>query len=412
MNRSKRLTALLIGVAWLAATVPAAAVDRPNILYIMADDHAAHAVSAYGSRINRTPNIDRLAREGVLFGNCFAVNSLCAPSRASILTGTYGHVNGVRTNGARFASGLTTFPKLLQEAGYATALVGKWHLKAEPEGFDRWSVLPGQGAYFDPMMIVNGREQKRSGYVSQVITDEAIRWLGRRDVRKPFCLLVHHKAPHANWEPGPRYAELFKETRIPTPDTFRDDFATRGQAIRSHRLFVGPKLWELHYQRRFGSIPAAVSEEDAKAWVYQRFIKDYLRCVASVDESVGRLLDYLDTVGLARDTVVIYTSDQGFFLGDHGLYDKRFMYEESIRMPLVARWPGKIGADTRIDRIILNVDFAPTLLSLAGLSPPEVMQGRSFLPLLLGEQPTDWRRAMYYRFYEKAYGVGPHEARL
>jgi len=382
---------------------------KPNVLFIMADDHAAHAVSAYGSRINRTPNIDRLAREGVLFGNCFAVNSLCAPSRAAILTGTYGHVNGVRTNGDRFASGLTTFPKLLQEAGYATALVGKWHLKAEPEGFDHWCVLPGQGAYFDPMMIVNGRQQKRSGYVSQVITDEAIHWLDERDVRKPFCLLVHHKAPHANWEPGPRYAELFKETTIPTPDTFRDDFATRGQAIRSHRLFVGPKLWELHYQRRFGPIPAAVSEEDAKAWVYQRFIKDYLRCVASVDDSVGRLLDYLDTAGLARDTVVIYTSDQGFFLGDHRLYDKRFMYEESIRMPLVARWPGKIGAGTRTDRIVLNVDFAPTLLSLAGLSPPEVMQGRSFLPLLLGEQPTDWRRAMYYRFYEEAYGVGPHE---
>ncbi|MFC1596822.1 sulfatase [Planctomycetota bacterium] len=382
---------------------------KPNILFIIADDHAAHAVSAYGSQINRTPNIDRLAHEGVLFGNCFAVNSLCAPSRASILTGTYGHVNGVSTNGGRLKAELTTFPKLLQKAGYATALVGKWHLKAEPEGFDHWRVLPGQGAYFDPMMIVNGRQRKLSGYVSQVITDEAIHWLDERDARKPFCLLVHHKAPHANWEPGPRYAELFEETTIPTPDTFRDDFATRGQGIRSHRLFVGPKLWELHYQRRFGPIPAAVSEEDAKTWVYQRFIKDYLRCVASVDDGVGRLLDYLDTTRLADNTVVIYTSDQGFFLGDHGLYDKRFMYEESIRMPLVARWPGKIDAGTRVDRIVLNVDFAATLLDLAGLSPPEVMQGRSFLPLLLGEQPTDWRRAMYYRFYEEAYGVGPHE---
>ena len=401
---------LLLSTVW--PTVAATAEDagpssKPNIVFVLSDDHAAHAVSAYGSRINQTPNIDRLAREGMLFENCFAVNSICAPSRASILTGLYGHVNGVRDNGGRLRPGLATFPKLLQQAGYATAVIGKWHLKDPPEGFDHWCILPGQGAYFDPPMIANDRQERFSGYVSEVITDRAIEWLGQRDSGKPFCLLVHHKAPHANWEPGPRYADLFRETPIPEPATFHDDHATRGQAIRSHRLFVGPKLWELHYQPRFGPIPGDVS--DAKAWVYQRFIKDYLRCVASVDESVGKLLDYLDAAGLADNTIVVYTSDQGFFLGEHGLYDKRFMYEESIRMPLLVRWPGKTKAGTRANRIVLNVDFAPTLLSLAGVSPPKTMQGRSFLPLLRGEQPADWRQAMYYRFYEQAYGIGPHE---
>ncbi len=403
---------VLLFTFWLVATGSAEdsePAQAPNIVFILSDDHAAHAISAYGSRINRTPNIDRLAREGALFENCFAVNSICAPSRASILTGLYGHVNGVRTNGDRLRDDVVTFPELLQKAGYTTALVGKWHLKNQPRGFDHWCILPGQGAYFDPHMIVNGRQQRLSGYVSEVITDEAIRWLDGRDGRKSFCLLVHHKAPHANWEPGPRHADMFENAPISEPATFRDAYATRGEAIRSHRLFVGPKLWELHYQRRFGEIPENISENEAKGWVYQRFIKDYLRCVASVDDSVGRLLDHLDRLGLAGNTVVVYTSDQGFFLGDHGLYDKRFMYEESIRMPLLVRWPGKTKADARVAPIVLNVDFAPMLLELAGVAPPETMQGRSFLPLLCGRESAGRRRAMYYRFYEEAYGIGPHE---
>ena len=409
-----RVLRLAVGIAIFAAAGPASAADRPdaskmNIVLFLSDDHAAHAVSAYGSRINRTPNIDRLARDGALFRNCFAVNSICAPSRASILTGVYGHVNGVRTNADRLRPGLATFPKLLQEAGYATALVGKWHLKDPPEGFDYSCVLPGQGAYFDPVMIANGQRRRFSGYVSEVITEEAVRWLGQRDSSKPFCLLVQHKAPHANWEPGPRYADLFQDAPIPKPTTFDDDYATRGQAIRSHRLFVGPKLWELHYQRRFGPIPAEVPQEEAREWVYQRFMADYLRCVASVDESVGRVLDHLKAAGLADDTMVIYTSDQGFFLGDHGLYDKRFMYEESIRMPLLIRWPGKTKGGTEVDSIVLNVDLAPTLLDVAGVSPPDAMQGRSFKLILQGKRPSDWRPAMYYRFYEQAYGIGPHE---
>ncbi|HUT90765.1 MAG TPA: sulfatase [Thermoguttaceae bacterium] len=409
MNGSTQRTAILIGLALLATALPATGAERPNVLFILSDDHAAHAVSAYGSRINRTPNIDRLARDGALFRNCFAVNSICAPSRASILTGVYGHMNGVRTNAGRLRPDLATFPKLLREAGYATAVVGKWHLKDPPEGFDHACVLPGQGAYFDPVMIAGGEKRRFPGYVSEVITDEAIRWLGGRDSGKPFCLLVHHKAPHANWEPGPRQADLFRDAPIPEPTTFDDDYATRGQAIRDHRLFVGPKLWELHYQRRLGEIPATVGEGEVRRWVYQRFITDYLRCVASVDESVGRLLDHLDAAGLADDTMVVYTSDQGFFLGDHGLYDKRFMYDESIRMPLVVRWPGKTRGGTEVDSLVLNVDFAPTLLDVAGLSPPDAMQGQSFEPLLRGERPSNWREAMYYRFYEQAFGIGPHE---
>lgn len=409
MNRKFPL-ALLALCAMQPAPVPAAAsAARPNILFILADDHAAHAVSAYGSRINRTPNIDRLARDGLLLRNCFCVNSICAPSRASILSGLYGHANGVRTNSDRMDSSVVTFPQLLQASGYATALVGKWHLQNSPQGFDHWCVLPGQGAYFDPAMIVDGVRRKFPGYVSDVITDEAIAWLKGRDAKKPFCLLVHHKAPHANWEAGPQWAGLYQDQAVPEPATLNDDFATRTEAIRAHRLFVGPKLWELHYAKRMGEIPANVPADQARAWVYQRFIKDYLRCVASVDQSVGRLLDYLDGAGLAGNTAVFYTSDQGFFLGDHGLYDKRLMYEESLRMPFLARVPGVTRPATQAEAIVLNVDIAPTLLELAGARPPHALHGRSFLAILGGNCPADWRRSMYYRFYEEAYGIGPHE---
>lgn len=409
---------LPVALTMLWATLAAKADDppkagqRPNILFILSDDHAAHAVSAYGgalAQIAPTPNIDRLAREGALFRNCFAVNSICAPSRASILAGLYGHRNGVCTNSDALRVDVVTFPELVRDAGYTTALVGKWHLKADPQGFDFWCILPGQGAYFDPKMIENGQEQRFTGYVSEVITDQALRWLERRDPGKPFCLLVHHKAPHANWEPGPRQAGLFSETEVPRPTTFDDDYATRGQAIRSHRLFVGPKLWELHYRGRFGEIPVTVPEGESRSWVYQRFIKDYLRCVASVDESVGRLLDYLDDARLTDKTLAIYTSDQGFFLGDHGLYDKRLMYEESIRMPLLVRHPGITTPGVQVAPLVLNVDLAPTLLELAGARGRDAMHGRSFVPLLDGSQPGNWRRAMYYRFYEEALGIGPHE---
>lgn len=394
-----------------SATAAAAEPGRPNILFILSDDHAAQAVSAYGSRINRTPHIDRIAREGVLMRNCFCVNSICAPSRAAILTGLYSHRNGVKTNSDRLIQDLATFPGLLRQAGYTTALIGKWHLQDPPQGFDHFCVLPGQGAYFDPAMIDDGTRRKFQGYVSDVITDQAIAWLRQRDRDRPFCLLVHHKAPHANWEPGERYQQMFggDTERIPEPATFDDDHAGRGEAIRSHRLFVGPQLWELHYAQRFGAIPADVSADQVRSWVYQRFIKDYLRCVASVDDSVGRLLEYLDAERLSGNTAVVYTSDQGFFLGEHGLYDKRFMYEESIHMPLVARIPGITAAGQQEDALVLNVDLAPTMLDLGGVTVPAGLDGRSLLPLWRGPRPDDWRQAMYYRFYEQAYGVGPHE---
>lgn len=382
---------------------------RPNIVLFFSDDHAAQAIGAYGSEVGRTPNIDRLAREGAVFENCFCVNSICVPSRACVLTGRYSHANGVRTNADALPEGSVTFPRLLREAGYATAIIGKWHLKTDPEGFDHWCVLPGQGAYFDPAMIENGARQKCPGYVSEVITEKALAWLKSRDRGRPFCLLVQHKAPHANWEVGPGEEAIFEGETIPEPESLHEDLAGRSEAVRSHRLFVGRPQWELHFEKRFGPIPADVPEEKVRGWVYQRYIKDYLRCAASVDTGVGRVLDLLDGEGLAGNTVVVYSSDQGFFLGEHGLYDKRLMYEESIRMPLIVRWPGVVAAGARIGAMALNVDFAPTLIEVAGVLAPADLHGRSLVPLFRGERPRDWRTSFYYRYYEVGYGLGPIE---
>lgn len=390
--------------AWAA---PGAA--KPSIVFFFSDDHAAHSIGAYGSQIGRTPHIDRLARDGAVFERCYSVNSICVPSRACVLTGRYSHANGVRTNAEPLPKGALTFPRGLREAGYATAIIGKWHLQTEPEGFDHWSVLPGQGEYFDPAMIENGARQKCEGYVSEVITEKALAWLKARDRSKPFCLLVHHKAPHANWEPGPAQQTMFEGETIPEPENLHDDLAGRSEAVRSHRLFVGRPQWELHFEKRFGEIPGDVPEGKIRSWVYQRYIKDYLRCAASVDAGVGRLLSFLESEGLADETLVIYSSDQGFLLGEHGLYDKRLMYEESIRMPLVVRWPGVVRPGTRIGAMALNVDFAPTLLEVGGARAPQGLHGRSLAPLLRGERPTDWRQSFYYRYYEVGYGLGPIE---
>ncbi len=405
---SIRLVLAMIAVLPLAGLRGAEPV-RPNIVLFFSDDHAAQAIGAYGSEVGRTPNIDRLAREGAVFENCFCVNSICVPSRACVLTGRYSHANGVRTNGDALPEGSVTFPRLLREAGYATAIIGKWHLKTDPEGFDHWCVLPGQGAYFDPAMIENGARQKCPGYVSEVITEKALAWLKSRDRGRPFCLLVHHKAPHANWEVGPGEAAMFEGETIPEPESLHEDLAGRSEAVRSHRLFVGRPQWELHFEKRFGPIPADVTEEKVRGWVYQRYIKDYLRCAASVDTGVGRVLDLLDGEGLAGNTVVVYSSDQGFFLGEHGLYDKRLMYEESIRMPLIMRWPGVVAAGARISAMALNVDFAPTLIDVAGALAPAEMHGRSLVPLMRGNPAKGWRQSFYYRFYEEAYGLGPIE---
>lgn len=382
---------------------------RPNLIFIMSDDHASHAISAYGSTINKTPNIDRLAKEGMRFDNCFCTNSICAPSRAVILTGKYNHLNGVVDNGARFDGRQQTMPKLLQQAGYQTALVGKWHLKSQPTGFHYHNVLPGQGEYHNPVMIENGNSQEHEGYVTDLITDNAISWLKKQEVSdKPFFLMLHHKAPHANWEPDEKHMELYSDKDIPYPATFNDGYETRTGQIKNHRLHVGPKQWGLHF-KRFGEIPVGMTTQETRRWVYQKYMKNYLRCIASVDDNVGRLLDYLDQSGLARKTVVVYTSDQGFFLGDHGLYDKRFMYEHSLRMPLLVRYPEGIKPGSTMDAIVLNLDFASTLLDYARAPIPKDLQGQSFMDIANGKRSQDWRTAMYYRFYEKAYGIGPHE---
>lgn len=388
---------LVLGIVLAAGCTPQAA-RRPNILFIMADDHAAHAISAYGSRINRTPNLDRLAEGGMRFANAFCTNSICAPSRAVILTGQYSHRNGVIDhNKTELKAACPTFPELMREAGYATALIGKWHLKTDPKGFDYWCVLPGQGAYHDPVMIEMGARKKLPGYTTDIVTDKSIAWLSQRPADKPFLLLCHHKAPHRNWQPAERHAQLFADADIPEPVTFNDDYATRSPAAREQAMSVAYDLDDVDLK---GPPPPGLEGEALQKWKYQRYIKDYLRCVTAIDENVGRLLDYLDEQGLARDTIVIYTSDQGFFLGDHGWYDKRFMYEESLRSPLLVRYPRKVRAGSTSDAIALNLDFAETFLDYAGVKPPPEMQGRSLRPLLERRKPRDWRKSMYYHYYE------------
>ncbi len=378
--------------------------SRPNILFIMTDDHASHAMSCYGSRINRTPNLDRIAEGGMRFDNCFCTNSICTPSRAAILTGTYNHVNQVTTLATPMDNRLQTFPKLLRASGYQTAIFGKWHLGTGedhcPTGFDDWAVLPGQGRYHNPEFIFKGphggTRRTVQGYVTDLITDMSLDWLRKRDPDRPFCLLCHHKAPHRPWYPDEKHAAMFLNEEIPEPETLQDDYANRASAAAAAAMRVGVHMNSTDLKCE---VPSELPEDVLRRWAYQRFIKDYLRVVASVDDNVGRLLDYLDKEGLTENTVVIYTSDQGFFLGDHGWYDKRFMYEESLRMPFILRYPAEVQSGSINDDIVLNVDFAPLFLDLAGLPIPEDMQGRSFRPLLHGDTPQDWREGLYYRYW-------------
>jgi arylsulfatase A-like enzyme len=377
--------------------------DKPNIIFIMSDDHAASAISAYGgflAEVAPTPNIDRLAKEGIRFDNCFCTNSICTPSRAAILTGKYSHKNGVKTLDDIFDGSQQTFPKLLQRAGYYTGVVGKWHLKTEPTGFNYYNVLPGQGDYFDPILKEKGKpwrdgyegEVMHKGYVTDVITDLALDFLEKRPRDRPFCLLYHHKAPHDEWGYDAKHSQLFNDVEIPEPANLFDSHTHRGIAIKRCTQKIGRNhtLYEDETNH--------LSGRERKKKQYQIYIKSYLRCVASVDDNVGRVLDYLDESGLTENTIVVYTSDQGFFLGEHGLYDKRFMYEESLRMPLLVRYPRVIEPKSVSDSIVLNVDFAETFLDYAGLSMPPDMQGRSLRPLL-GGAPKDWRSSMYYRYW-------------
>lgn len=403
-----RVRCLLLGLALLVVSVAHAKSDRPNIVYIMADDHAAHAISAYGSKVNKTPNIDTIAHDGMLFANCFAVNAICTPSRAAIITGKYSHKNGV-TVFNRMDPDQWTVAKELQKAGYHTGMIGKWHLQSDPQGFDYWSILPGQGVYYDPAFITMGKRHKVKGYVSDIIGDEAINFLKNAPKDKPFFLMCHHKAPHRPWEPAERYMSMYTNP-IPEPVTFNDDYQNRSTAASVATMRIDRDLKPKDLKQ---DPPPGLTDEQLKKWKYQRYMQDYLRCVASVDDNVGRVLDYLDKAGLRDNTIVIYTSDQGFFLGDHDWFDKRFMYEESLRMPFMVRYPGHIKPGTVNSNMILNVDFAPTFLDYAGVTVPKEVQGRSIKPLLDGRTPHNWRKSMYYRYYDhpsqhtvnKHYGV-------
>ncbi len=396
--------------------------ERPNILFIFTDDHAAHAISAYGSAIATTPNIDRIAREGVLFRNCFATNAICAPSRAVILSGRHSHLNGVMTNAEAFNGEQTTFPKLLQRVGYETAMLGKWHLKSDPTGFDYWRVLIGQGPYYNPPMKTPEGRKKYTGYTTDIITDLALEWLeSGRDEDKPFLMMCQHKAPHRNWQPGPEHLTLFNDIDIPEPDTLFDDYEGRASGARNQEMTLANHFfpfdvkletpgnltdeqlaaWNAAYEPKNEAYhKAELKGDDLVRWRYQRYLKDYLRTIASVDDNIGRILDYLDESGLAENTIVVYSSDQGFFLGDHGWYDKRWMYEESARMPLIVRWPRGIASSSERSELVQNLDFAPTFLDLAGAEAPPQMQGLSMKPLLTGQGSSEWRDSIYYHYYE------------
>jgi arylsulfatase A-like enzyme len=435
MKRIKRMLPIMIAFIGLALSIQAA--DKPNILFIFTDDHCTQSISAYGSKVNTTPNMDRIAKGGMLFENCFVTNSICGPSRAVIQTGKHSHLNGFIRNGYTFNGDQQTFPKLLQKAGYTTAVVGKWHLKSTPQGFDYFDVLVGQGPYYNPPMktLVDGKvvTQKNVGYTTDVITDKTLVWLKeQRDKSKPFMLMYQHKAPHRNWQPGPDYLTMYDDVTIPEPETLWDDYKGRTQAaskqamtIKSHlgandlKLNKGPgnltpeqrKVWEAAYGPKNEAFKKLNLEGKALIkWKYQRYAKDYLRCVASVDDNMGRVLDYLDESGLAKNTVVIYSSDQGWYLGEHGWFDKRWMYEESLRTPLLVRWPGVIKPGSRNSDITSNLDFAETFLDIAGVAVPEDMQGRSLVPLFTANTPKDWPTSFYYHYYEYpgAHSVARH----
>ncbi|RMB62211.1 sulfatase family protein [Tessaracoccus antarcticus] len=375
---------------------------RPNIVMILTDDHAAHAISAYGSKVNTTPNIDRIAAAGRRLEQCYCTNSICTPSRATILTGTYSHVNGVYGLETPIDSSQPTFVSALHDAGYATAVFGKWHMGEgqghDPEGFDDWAVLRGQGEYFDPLFITPDGEKVVKGYATDVITDMSLQWLDQRTPQKPFCLLIHHKAPHRNWLPDDKHAGMYADVAIPVPDTFGDDYATRSSAAHRAMMRIADDLTTEDLKV---DPPQGLTYDQLARWKYQRYMEDYLACVASVDDNVGRVLDSLVERGLFEDTLVIYLSDQGFFLGEHGWFDKRFMYEQSIQMPFVVSHPASIPANPEpLRRMVTNVDIARTVLECGRVEPHARMQGESFYPDLTEVRPDVEGGEFYYRYWE------------
>ena len=411
---------------------------RPmNILYIMSDDHSYQTISAYNDQLIKTPNIDRIAQEGARFTNSFVANSISGPSRACMLTGKHSHANGFTDNSSTFDGSQQTYPKLLQKAGYETAIIGKWHLTSAPTGFDYSEILVGQGDYYNAPFIKNGERIKSEGYVTDVITDKAIDWMeNKRDKDKPFCLLLHHKAPHRTWMPDLQDLELFSDREFKLPDNFYDTYEGRQAAaeqemsiIKDMDLVYDLKLadkeneihsgaleqagrnmynlmtpeqrvaWDKHYDRVIADFKEAnLSGKSLAEWKYRQYMRDYLRVIHSVDRNIGRVLQYLENAGLLENTMIVYTSDLGFYMGEHGWFDKRFMYEESFRTPLLIRLPG--GKKGDIEQMVQNIDYGPTILDLAGVPVPSDMHGVSFLPLLRGEKVDNWRTALYYHFYE------------
>lgn len=418
------------------------AASPPNILFIMADDHAAKSISCYGAGINHTPNIDRIANEGMRFNHCYVTNSICTPSRATILTGTHNHVNGVSTLGSKLNNRISNVAKQLRNHGnYSTAMIGKWHLgegpEHEPTGFDHWTVVPGQGEYWDPAFIEMGKHTRERGYCTDLITDKTIKFLDQRPKDKPFFVMCHHKAPHRKWEYHPRHHHLYRD-EIKVPESFGDDYKNRAKAAAAARMRIsedldyfdlglvqpegGEEVGELApldgyvgtirmvphpedvsnvrlIDKATGHVFTFKTQEELHNFKYQRYMQRYLRTIQAVDDGVGRLLDYLDQHDLTRNTIVIYTSDQGFFLGEHGWYDKRYMYEESFQMPFLIRYPAEVQAGTVCNDIISNVDFAPTWLDQAGVKIPSYMQGRSFRDLTRGSTPADWRQLAFHRYW-------------
>jgi arylsulfatase A-like enzyme len=424
--------ALLVCLLVLAGSARAQAPRQPNILLIFSDDHAFQAISAYGDarKLIDTPNIDRIGRDGMRFDRCLVPNSICGPSRATVLTGKYSHQNGFYNNtNSRFDGSQVTFPKLLRSAGYQTAVFGKWHLVSSPTGFDEWHILPGQGAYYNPAMIHNGQRVTHQGYATDIITDLSLEWLKSRDRTKPFLLMCQHKAPHREWEPALRHLGHDGDRAYPEPATLFDDYNGRGKAEHSQDMTIAKtmgsadlklipppqltasqrSLWDAYYEPRNEAFRKAnLTGEALVRWKYNRYLHDYLGCIKAVDESVGKLLAHLDAEGLAENTLVVYASDQGFYLGEHGWFDKRWIFEESLRTPLLVRWPGIVKPASINSDLVSNLDFAETFLEAAGAAIPVEMQGRSLVPLLGGKTPADWRKSFYYHYYEFP---GPHSVR-
>ncbi len=451
------LSALAIGAGAFArysVSVEASVLPpkRPNIVFVFSDDHASHAIGAYArdaampfgswlASVDTTPNIDKLAEQGMRFRRSYCTNAICGPSRAVILTGQHSHANGFKDNGDRFDGDQRTFPKLLQAAGYRTAMIGKWHLGSDPQGFDHWDVLPGQGDYYNPVLINAQGKRQVEGHCTDVVTDLALEWLEeQKESEEPFLLMCQHKAPHRTWMPALRHLNLWADATLPEAPTLFDDYAGRApgaarqeMTIRDHMyplydLFVTPPkgaeaasgsaldasgyrnlermtsaqraAWDAHFEPRNDAFHAAELTGAALVrWKAQRYLKNYLRCVRGVDESVGRVVAWLEANGLAENTIVVYASDQGFYLGDHGWYDKRWMYEESLAMPLIVRWPGVTQPGAVDDHLVQNLDYASTFLELAGVPVPDDLHGRSLVPLLRGESPDEWRDAIYYHYY-------------